>query len=184
MMHTRTRKVEESDLRAIADVVLAAFGPAEGEQIVQLIADLSVDASAQPVRSLVATLDDRLVGYILFTRARVDTAEREVSAALLAPLAVHPDFQSQPIGDQLVREGLRQLAEADVDLVFVLGHPEYYPRFGFAPAGIRGFEAPYPIPPSNAGAWMVLGFRPGIVAAVAGQVRCADALDDPQYWRE
>lgn len=178
------RSAEESDCRAIADVVTEAFGPAEGPEIVQLLADLSADPSAQPVLSLVATMDRRVVGHVCFTRARMEAGKREVRAAILAPLAVLPDFQSRGIGGQLVREGLRQLEAAGVDLVFVLGHPDYYPRFGFAEAGVRGFAAPYPIEPKNAGAWMVRELRPEILEAVSGKLRCADALDDPRYWRE
>ena len=130
------RKAEESDRDAIADVVTAAFGPAEGPEIVQLIADLSADPSAQPILSLVAAMDDRVIGQVLFSSARVQTDEREPSATILAPLAVHPAFQSRGIGGQLITEGLRQLAEAGVEVVFVLGHPDYYPRFGFAEAGM------------------------------------------------
>jgi predicted N-acetyltransferase YhbS len=126
-MSVCVRKAEESDRRAIADVVTAAFGPGEGPEIVQLIADLVADTSAQPVLSLVATTGDRVVGHVLFSRARVETEGRELSATILAPLAVDPEFQSRGIGGQLVMEGLRQLAEVGLDLVFVLGHPDYYP---------------------------------------------------------
>jgi predicted N-acetyltransferase YhbS len=180
----RVRKAEEPDRQAIVDLVMGAFGPAEGPEVVRLIADLEVDASAQPVLSLVATLYDRVSGHVLFSRAWVETEERELSATILAPLAVHPEFQNAGIGGQLVMAGLRHFAERGMDLVFVLGHPDYYPRFGFAEAGVRGFEAPYPIAAKNAGAWMVLPLRPGILGAFRGRVRCAEALNDPRYWRE
>lgn len=180
----RVRGAMESDQEAIVEVLTAAFGPAESPEIVQLVADLVADSSAQPVLSLVATTGDRVVGHVLFSRAGVETEEWELSVTILAPLAVHPEFQCRGIGGQLVREGLRQLAEAGVELVFVLGHPDYYPKFGFAEAGVRGFEAPYPIATKNAGAWMVLALRPGTLGAFKGTVRCAHALADPRYWRE
>jgi len=163
---------------------MSAFGTTEGPEIVQLIANLLVDGSAQPVLSLVATVDKSIVGHVLFSKVKVKQSGRDVSAALLAPLAVHPDFQSQRIGGQLVTEGLRQLSESGVDLVFVLGHPGYYPRFGFSEAGIKGFEAPYPIPQKNAGAWMVQELHRGVIGRSSGRVVCADALDDPKFWRE
>ena len=103
---------------------------------------------------------------------------------MLAPLAVHPDVQARGIGGRLVVEGLGRLKRAGVGLVFVLGHPGYYPRFGFIEAGANGFSAPYPIPPENAAAWMVQALRPGLLGAVPGRVVCADALDKPEYWRE
>jgi putative acetyltransferase len=178
------RDSDLSDRPAITDLIVAAFGRAEGAEIVHLVERLSADVTAKPVLSLVAVRDGRVVGHVLFTRARVDGGARGVPAAILAPLAVHPDFQSQGIGRQLVTEGLRQLSDAGVDLVFVLGHPNYYPRFGFSEAGLMGLDAPYSIPPRNAGAWMVLALRPGILGRVQGTVRCADTLNDPRYWRE
>jgi len=75
-----------------------SFGTSEGPEIVQLIGDLLLDVTAQPVLSLVATVDGRVVGHVLFSKVRLKPAGQEVSAALLAPLAVHPDCQSQGIG--------------------------------------------------------------------------------------
>jgi putative acetyltransferase len=69
-------------------------------------------------------------------------------------------------------------------LVFVLGHPDYYPRHGFEPAGPQGLDAPYPIPAAHEDAWMVLALRPGVIGKLRGRVVCADALDKPEYWRE
>jgi predicted N-acetyltransferase YhbS len=119
------------------------------------------------VLSLVEIVDEAVVGHIVFTRAGITGSGAEVSAALLAPLAVHPASESRGIRSQQVREGLRRLPEAGVDLVFVLGHPGYYPRFGFTAAGVKGFEAPYPIPQKNADAWMVKVLR-GTHAAHSG----------------
>ena len=81
-------------------------------------------------------------------------------------------------------EGLQQLSGSGVDLVFVLGHPGYYPRFGFSEAGIKGFEAPYPIPEKNAEAWMVRELHAGVIGNYRGRIICAEALADPKYWRE
>lgn len=183
-MHRQIRKANTSDRQAISDVVIAAFGGVQGPEIATLIADLLADPSAQPLVSLVATTNNNVVGHILFTNATIKPSGRMVSAAILAPLAVHPDFQSQDIGGQLIAEGLKQMTAAGVALVFVLGHPGYYPRHGFSPAGIKGFEAPYPIPPEHADAWMVRELHPGTIGPVRGQVVCADALNEPRHWRE
>ena len=69
-------------------------------------------------------------------------------------------------------------------LVFVLGHPGYYPRFGFEPAGRLGFKAPYPIPDEAAEAWMVQELSPGFIGRVSGTVRCCEVLDRPEHWQE
>jgi putative acetyltransferase len=145
---------------------------------------LSADPTAQPVLSLVAVLDDRVVGHVLFSKATLAPSDRDISAALLAPLAVHPEMQFRGIGRQLVTEGLRQLSDAGTELVFVLGHPGYYPRFGFREAGIRGFAAPHPILEKNAAAWMVCELRPGAIEREQGPVGCADAISDLKYWTE
>ncbi len=183
-MQVEIREAIGSDFQAISGVVLSAFGNKEGPAIVQLIADLLADESAQPVLSLVALIDKRIVGHIFFSKASVNNSGGEISASLLAPLAVHTDFQSQRIGGQLITEGLKQLSRSGIKLVFVLGHPDYYPKFGFSEAGIMGFDAPYPIPQKNTAAWMVQELHPGIFKSISGRVICADALDDPKLWRE
>lgn len=183
-MRIELRQAAAADFQAIADLALAAFGAAEGPQIVRLIGDLSADPTARPVLSLVAAASGRIVGHLLFSKVGIGPPGPDVAAAILAPLAVHPDFQSREIGGRLVAAGLRQLADAGIALVFVLGHPSYYPRAGFSAAGRKGFQAPYPIPPGNADAWMVKELRPGTIGNTRGQVICADALADPGYWRE
>jgi len=183
-MNRKVRKALESDRQGISDVVIAAFGREHGNEIAGLVADLLADPSAQPLLSLVATADDNVVGHVLFTNARIKYSQRIVPSAILAPLSVHPGHQNQGIGGRLVEEGLERLKAAGVELVFVLGHPGYYPRCGFSAAGIKGLNASYPIPPENSDAWMVKALRPGIIGHVGGQVICADALDDPKYWRE
>ena len=77
-----------------------------------------------------------------------------------------------------------QLGECGVELVFVLGHPSYYPRFGFQPAGVLGFEAPYPIPNENADAWMVKELEPGAIQRSQGRVECSSVLSDSKHWIE
>jgi putative acetyltransferase len=132
--------------------------------------------------SLMVVNDDQAIGYILFTKARI-TSKEPISAAILAPLALVPDAQCQGVSGQLIEEGLRLLSESGIKMVFVLGHPDYYPRHGFKPAGVLGFEAPYPIPDEHANAWMVQELRPGIISSVSGKVICADVPNQPEHWR-
>ncbi len=175
------REATVSDLKGVLSIESVAFGH---EKEAGLVRDLLNDPSAKPVLSLLAFDDDRAVGHILFTAARLANSEATASMAILAPLAIVPDAQNQGIGGKLIEQGLKSLAESGVDLAFVLGHPEYYPRHGFEPAGRLGFEAPYPIPDEHADAWMVQALRPGVIGSVAGKVVCADALNRPEHWRE
>jgi putative acetyltransferase len=183
-MNLKVRQAFESDRQAISHVVIASFGNVQGQEIAELIIDLLEDPTAQPLLSLVAAINDNVVGHILFTNTRIRHSQKMVFSAILAPLSVHPKYQNQGIGGRLIKEGLRQLKAAGVELVFVLGHPDYYPKYGFSTAGIMGFDAPYTIPPKNFDAWMVQELQPGIIGHVKGQVFCAEALNDPKHWRE
>ena len=176
--------MKESDLAAVLHVEGQAFGEQQGAEIVALVRDLLCDPSAMPLLSLLALEEDRSLGHILFTHARVVGPGPSASASILAPLAVLPAARSRGIGGRLISEGLRRLSVSGVDLVFVLGHPGYYPRFGFQPAGALGFEATYPIPEAAADAWMVQELRSGVIGSLAGKVLCADTLNHPGHWRE
>ena len=174
------RYAQSSELDLALAVQRAAFG---GEEEAYLVKALWDDPSARPCLSLLAFEGARAVGHILFTRAAI-TGAPELSASILAPLAVVPETQRQGIGGELVRQGLVLLAKSSVDLVFVLGHPEYYSRHGFQPAGALGFAAPYPIPQKNSAAWMVQALRPDVIGEYSGMVVCAQKLNRPAYWRE
>jgi len=183
-MSLQIRKSSESDSSTIADVAAAAFGSEEGQEIVELIDALASDPSAQPSLSLVATMANKLVGHILFTKTRIANSPRSARSAILAPLSVHPEYQRQGIGGQLIREGVKLLRATDIELLFVLGHPDYYPKFGFSPAAVEGLDAPRPIAPEHADAWMVRELQPGVLGHVTGVVMFANALSDPADWRE
>jgi predicted N-acetyltransferase YhbS len=178
------RPANEADLSVVLDIERRAFGDAEGPVIADLVAALVRDPTAAPLLSLMAEAHGQPVGHILFTTARITGKEASPPAAILAPLAVVPEAQRQGIGGRLIREGLRRLTRSGVALVFVLGYPDYYGRFGFRPAGAAGFDAPYPIPLANAEAWMVQERQPGVIGRIKGTVQCAAALDRPEHWRE
>jgi putative acetyltransferase len=177
----KIREVKGLDFNDVLKVEKEAFGY-DKEAI--LVKDLLSDPSAKPLYSLIALNNEIAVGHILFTSARLEGTPNGASMSLLAPLAVIPDFQKQGVGSMLIERGLQHLTNAGVDLVFVLGHPGYYPRYGFKPAGVQGFEAPYPIPEEHANAWMVQELRPGVIGSVSGKVICADMLNKPEHWRE
>ena len=171
----------ETDLNDVLSIERLAFGY---EKEAELVRELLHDPSAKPLLSLLALKKGRAVGHILFTSAHLSDSKDAASIVILAPLAIVPDFKKQGIGGKLIEHGLALLSKSGVDLVFVLGHPEYYPRYGFTPAGQIGFEAAYPIPDEHAGAWMVQALRSGVMGTVSGEVICADALNNPEHGRE
>jgi putative acetyltransferase len=103
-----------------------------------------------PELSLVAEDDAGIVGHALFSLVRLDSGPELLS---LGPMAVLPDRQRAGVGSALVRKGLERARSTEYPLVVVLGHPDYYPRFGFRPARPYGIETPYDAPDE---AWMVL----------------------------
>lgn len=177
------RPSRDSDLPTVLDLHRSAFGPEEGPVIADLVAALLDDPSAEPRLSLLAEHAGEALGHILFTRATLSPDPGGLKAQLLSPLAVRPDAQGTGVGGVLIRDGLARLRQDGVDLVFVLGHPGYYPRHGFRPC--RVVAAPYPIPPQHAEAWMVRELSPGVLDRVQGSVLgCARSLDRQEYWVE
>jgi len=172
------RVAATTDLAAILDVHRAAFGTDEEADLVRL---MMRDLTAEPLLSLVHEEDGRLVGHVLFSRVTIDGAPPETRAQILAPLAVRPEGHGKGIGGGLVREGLKRLAEAGTDLVFVYGDPNYYGRFGFEPALPHGLPPPNAIPDDHQDGWRV--HTPGgTPPRVSGRVQCCDVLNRPEYW--
>ena len=151
---------------AIADLNRAAFG-SDGEGT--LIARLRHGGLVLVER--VALVAGELVGHILFSRLAVEIDGRGVSSAALAPMAVRPDRQRQGIGSCLVRDGLSELRPIGCEAVIVLGHPTYYPRFGFSPALAEKLDAPF-----RGEAFIALELTPGALGGCAGSVTYPDAF--------
>jgi putative acetyltransferase len=147
--------------QAIREVNRQAFG---GEDEVRLVDALRNGGYAR--LSLVAEEGGRVVGHILFSDLPIATVEGTVHALALAPLAVLPARQRRGIGSRLVREGLRVCAEAGHRVVVVLGHPDYYPQFGFSAKMAERLKAPFSGP-----AFMALELVPGALENVTGEVR-------------
>ena len=175
------RETSETEIEVIASVVLEAFS--DEPVVVQLVRDLLADSTAAPLLSLLAYQGEVAVGHILFSGAQIEGADG-VSASILAPLSVIPAMQGQRIGTQLCEYGLDRLAASGTELVFVLGYPDYYRRFGFVTAGTEGLMAPFPIEEKNVDAWMVQSLVKNRLGSVRGTVRCAATMEKEEYWRE
>jgi putative acetyltransferase len=175
----RIVEATDADLAAALLVSRLAF---DGEDVPALVRDLLVDPSAHPLLSLFACDDGPVIGHALFTAARVGTEEAPGSAVILAPLAVVPDSQGHGVGGLLLNVGFRLLRDRGIRLVFLAGHPAYYPRHGFVSAYPLGFTPPFPVSPAEA--WMVRPLAPDALAGSAGAVSCATAMDKVEHWRE
>ena len=125
-----------NELPVIRCVNEAAFGQHEEADLVDNLRSAGV-----VLVSLVAEVNTRIVGHILFSRMSVETADGSIPAAALAPLAVLPEHQRRRIGERLIRKGLNMLREQGEHIVIVVGHPDYYPRFGFSAEKARFLES-------------------------------------------
>jgi putative acetyltransferase len=123
--------------------------------------------------SLVAEQGGDMVGHILFSPMRVET-DPECSVMGLAPMAVLPARQHQGIGSALVRAGFDACRQAGVGAVVVLGHPEFYPRFGFKPASVFHLACDYDVPDE---VFLAIELQPGYLSGRAGRVHYAQAFD-------
>jgi putative acetyltransferase len=163
------REERDADAAQVRAVNIAAFGtPTE--------ADL-VDAlrlQAMPLISLVAEDNGKVVGHILFSPVKL-TSEPGLILMGLAPMAVVPSRQRQGIGSRLVREGLERCRDVDAAAVVVLGHPEYYPRFGFRPAAQWSLRSEYSVPED---AFMVRELREGALNGMSGTIQYHPAFQD------
>ena len=152
------------DVPAIRDVNERAFGGRAEAQVVDMLR-----AANKAVVSLVAQHGDRVVGHILFSPVSVTNAPQTFRAVGLAPMSVLPEFQKKGIGSRLVRDGLAACQRAGYDMVVVLGHVDYYPRFGFSRAKDYGLENEY----QALDAFMVLELKNGVLQTIGGLVQFA-----------
>ena len=175
------RETKDADLKDILFIEREAF---KSDKEANLTKEMLADPTAKPLLSLIAIIENQPVGHILFTNGKISNNPNKVSISLLAPLAIIPQYQKQGIGGMLIKKGLEILSKSGVDLVFVLGHPKYYPKYGFTPANTFGIKAPYPIPEEVADAWMIQTLNPKVIGTVSGKVICCEALNKPIHWKE
>ena len=154
------REEIEADHAAIHAVNAAAFeSAAEAELVARLRAAEAV------FLSLVAVSADAIVGHCLFSPVTVAGAAEECRWVALGPMAVLPAEQRKGIGSALVGAGLEACRERGAPGVFVLGHPAFYPRFGFRPSASFGIRSEYDVPDE---VFMVEAFEPDALAAASG----------------
>jgi putative acetyltransferase len=139
------RPEAKEDYEAVAEVTAAAFGQDDEARLVEAI---RASAEYVPELSLVAEDEGRIVGHVMYSYSTLEGSDARLLQ--LSPLSVVPDRQGEGIGAALTRESLRLAEERGEPLVLVLGHPTYYPRFGFRRASTLGLEAPNPDWPDEA----------------------------------
>jgi putative acetyltransferase len=159
-MNIRPESVD--DIAAIHAVNSAAFESRAEADLVD-----ALRSAANPIVSLVADDDGRIVGHILFSPVTL-SGHRGAQIMGLAPMAVLPSEQRRGIGSRLIAAGVERCRELGYGAVIVLGHADYYPRFGFTPAARFGLTSEYDVPDE---AFMAIELTPGFLSGMSGTIR-------------
>ena len=157
---------------AVREVHRSAFG---GGSEARLVDRLRATDAFIPRLSLVACWGSLPVGHLLLTRGAVECQSGREAALALAPVAVRPEYQARGIGARLIHRALDDARSQGFNLVVVLGHPDYYPRFGFVPASRFGIVAPFDVPDE---AWMARWLDASLARVLNGTMRYADPFHE------
>ena len=158
------REEEPGDHDAIFQINQRAFGGDEEARLVDALRKQKFVITSRVAESEVD--GDGVVGYILFSTLPIKGKGKTIKAAALAPMAVDLKWQGKGIGSRLVLDGLAECLERGVEAVIVVGHPKYYPRFGFSAAMAENLSAPF-----SGEAFMAVELTPGVLSGFSGTVK-------------
>lgn len=150
-MQIKIRKEQESDHRKVFQLIKEAFKNVEfsdhKEQF--LVERLRKSYAFIPELSIVALIDDVLVGHILLTKVKVKNKNKMFESLALAPVSVLPRFQNRGIGEKLIKHSHKVAKGLGYTSIILLGHETYYPKFGYVQADMFGIELPFDVPKEN-----------------------------------
>ena len=143
-MNLQIREEREIDYQDVFDVNRIAFGREDEAKLVHILRN---SHSFIPGLSIVALSDQKIIGHILFTKLKIKSKSGQIFQSLtLAPMAVLPKYQNMGVGGQLIKYGFQKASAFGYQSVIVLGHEDYYPRFGFSPASQWNITCPFEVP--------------------------------------
>ena len=166
------RKEESDDYPMVKEVNDQAFGQDNEGRLVEL---LRKNPKFVPELSLVAEVDGKVVGHILFFPIIIKNDNSQFESLALAPMSVIPSHQKKGIGSSLIRKGLAVARSLGFSSVIVLGHAQYYPKFGFEKASKWGIKAPFDVPDE---AFMAIELEEGSLRGVNGVVQYHDEFNE------
>lgn len=164
------RPEKETDYPEVFNLHQAAFGQDDESRIVE---GIRKSDHYIPALSLVAIHEDDIVGHILFSKIGIQTKDGIKESLALAPMAVLPKYQKKGIGSKLVEKGLIEAIKAGFKSVIVLGHPDYYPAFGFRKASEWNIRCPFEVPDE---AFMAIELEENSLKNCEGEVVYPDAF--------
>ena len=173
------RLAQEIDLDSILKVIETAFSDEENKVIINLVQELHQETTSPSIKSLVAELDNQVIGYVSYSPIFLKSAF-SISGYILAPLAVSPEHQKQGVGSNLIRFGIDMLTKDGAAVLMVYGDPAYYGRFGFKEEIGRSFVPPYPL--EYQFGWTGMMLNNTTVPEQPIQFECVSALSKPDLW--
>lgn len=157
------RREQPRDIPEIRQVNIRAFGRQQEASVVDKLRE-----NCNSVLSLVALTDGKVVGHILFSPAVIEGRHGRLVGTGLAPLAVLPEYQRKGIGTQLMQTAIARIKKGGCPYIIVIGHPEYYARFGFERAGRFGISSEWDVPDE---AFVILVLDRRVMNGITGVAR-------------
>ena len=172
---------KKSDIEEIKQLFLRVFSDSEGQEegslIGRLVLDIMTSTDAQDIYGFIATENDQIIGSIFFTRLAFENSE---NAFILSPVAIHTNHQGKGIGQNLINFGIKHLKESGVRLAFTYGDPNFYSKVGFRCITETIAKAPFEL--SQPEGWLCQSLVGDEIRPIAGNSRCVEALNKPEYW--
>lgn len=175
------RASQLTDSAAIENLFVSVFCNSEGEKegalIGKLAKDLIASTDSRDLYGFVAVDGEQVVGALFFSRL---TFEKYIDAFILAPVAVHTEYQGMGIGQSLITHGLREMKKKGVRVVTTYGDPAFYSKVGFHPLSQDMIEAPHEL--SQPEGWLGQSLSEDSLEPIPGRCSCVKALENPAYW--
>ena len=169
----------ETDLDSILRIIETAFSDEENKVIMNLVQELHQETISPSIKSLVAEVDNQLIGYVSYSPIFLKSVS-SIAGYILAPLAVSPEHQKQGVGSNLINAGIDMLTKDGVGVLLVYGDPAYYGRFGFKEEIGHSFLPQYTLQYPFGWTGMMLNDTP--VPEQPIQFECVAALSKPDLW--
>lgn len=169
------RQEETKDFKAVFNLIEKAFEsePMSNHQEQFLVERLRKSQAFIPELSIVAEINDQIVGHILLTQLKIKNGQQEFDSLALAPVSVLPEFQGKGIGGALIKEAHKKAKALGNQSIVLLGHEKYYPQFGYKPADQFGIKLPFEVPKENC---MVIELVENGLAGISGVVEYPKAF--------
>ena len=173
------RLAQETDLDSILKVIETAFSDEENRVIINLVQELHQETTSPPIKSLVAEVDNQVIGYVSYSPIFLKF-DFSISGYILSPLAVSPEHQKQGVGSNLINAGIDMLNKDGVGILMVYGDPSFYGRFGFKEEIGHSFVPPYTLQYPFGWTGMMLNDNP--VPEQPIQFDCVAVPSKPDLW--